>query len=102
MALFSTLTADRRIIIFVLLFYAGLPCGDPFIRVGGFFIGKHKRKNSLRASNQPETIAKPEKIAFYAYAAAFAPKMPLCVIFGDPFNLQALLASLDKYAIKAL
>ena len=42
-------------------------CGDPFIRICGFFIGKHKRKNSLRASNQSETIAKPEKLAFYAY-----------------------------------
>ena len=41
--------------------------GTPLSAWADFFIGKHKRKNSLRASNQSSMIAKPEKIAFYAY-----------------------------------
>ena len=63
--------------------------GTPFIRVGGFFIWcGNTRKNSLRARNQSFTIAKPEKIAFYAYAAGFSPQS-LTTLRGPLLPAQA-------------
>ena len=49
MALFSTLTADRRIKIFVLLFYARLPEGSCFLEDRG---GDGKNEHSAEKSSQ--------------------------------------------------